>query len=119
MESKIIVRKLNFLITEYNCNYIFKKDVGDCYYYTNNFFKINIYEFKEFNDLKISLIVNNQAYNIDPAIEKPKEYNLINKKKNGLRGLFYFNYDEDFWELVAKILKEKIVILSKWLFNNY
>ena len=111
MENKVIVEKLHFLISEYSCAYTYENDIGDLYYFTCELFKVNIYEFMQFNDLEITLIIDNQCYDINPSLDKPKEYYSILKKRKGIKGWFYFNYEQDFWDLVAKIIKEKILSL--------
>ena len=44
---------------------------------------------------------------IDPSFEEPKLLFEIKRKKKGIRGLFY-DFEKDYWEVVARILKRKL-----------
>lgn len=108
MENNIILESLMFLINDYACTYKFEKNIGNFYTYANKNFKLIIYEFKQFDDLNINLIFNETNYNINPEIECPREFANIMKKKRGIKGWFYTNYEKDYWFLISQIIQKKL-----------
>ena len=108
--DKDIEASLEFLIKDFLCSYVYKYEMGSYYMYKNERFKVSIYEHPQFDELNIDIIINQENYHIDPAIEEPLEYRKL--KQRGLKG--FLNYDnKKFWEFIAKILKRKINELLK------
>lgn len=96
------------MISDYNCSFIFEKKRENHYIFQNETFKLKIYVCEQFDELDINLIYNDKCFHIDPYIEYPS---LITKRK-GLKG-FFFNYSEDFWMIIAEIVKNKIKEIIK------
>ena len=105
--KKNIINAFRFLVDDYDCSLSYEKGRGELYIYQNNIIKLKIYVWEQFDELDINLIYNIENYHIDPFIDNTKEMAIINKKRRGIKGLFY-NYDKDFWIITAKIVKNKI-----------
>ena len=107
MPNKNIVTALEFLIRDYRCSLSYEFDHGSRYLYDNGAFKLVIFHWEEFDDLDIHLVYNLQDYKIDPSFEEPKSIFEIKLKRKGIRGLFY-NFEKNYWEIVARIIKRKL-----------
>lgn len=107
MKNPNIINAFEFLINEYNCQLLFDDNYGNHYLFQNNLFKLKIYVWEQFKELDINLIYNMENYHIDPFLEEPYKMSQINRKRKGIKKLFY-NYGKDFWILVSEIIKNKI-----------
>lgn len=107
MENKNIKSSLDFLIKEYGCRYLYKNDYGDFYVFNSDDLKVSIFEWKQFNELDINIVYDMENYHIDPYIEEPLLFKDLQNKRKGIKGLFY-DYDKSFWDITAKIIKNKI-----------
>ncbi len=111
MKNPNIINAFEFLIDEYHCQLLFENTMGNHYLFQNDLFKLKIYVWEQFNEVDINLIYNMENYHIDPFLEEPYKMSLINKKRKGMKKVFY-NYDKDFWILVSEIIKNKIKQLN-------
>lgn len=103
MKKNKIINAFNFLISEHHCLLYFEENHGNHYIFQNEVFKLKIYEWEQFDELTIDFICNDECFRINPYTEEPS---LITKRK-GLKG-FFFIYSEEFWTIVARIVKNKI-----------
>lgn len=110
MINKNIIDSFDFLINDYNCSVSFESDYGDSYEFYSRKFKLKIYVWEQFDELDINIIYNMENFHINPFIEEPHKISIINSKRKGIKGFFY-NYDREFWKIVADIVRNKIMNL--------
>ena len=108
MKKNKIINAFDYLISDYNCSLIIENNQGNYYSFQNGTFKLKIYVWEQFDELDINLIYNDECFHINPYIE---DSSLITRRK-GLKG-FFFNYSEEFWVIIAKIVKNKIKEILK------
>lgn len=108
MKKNKIINSFDYLISDYNCLLIFEENRGSNYIFQNETFKLKIYVWEQFDELDINLIYNDECFHINPYII---DSSLIAKRK-GLKG-FFFNYSEEFWMIIAKIVENKIKEIIK------
>lgn len=108
MKKNKIIYAFDYLISDYKCSFIFEENGGYNYIFQNEIFKLKIYVWEQFDELDINLIYNDTCFHIDPYIEN----NLLIIKRKGFKG-FFFNYSEEFWMIVAQIVKNKIKEIIK------
>ena len=103
MKKSTITKAFDYLLNDYHCVLFFEEKHGNHYSFQNETFKLKIYVWEQFDELDINLLYNNENFHINPYIEMPS----LTSKCKGLKG-FFFSYSDEFWLIIAEIVKNKI-----------
>lgn len=104
---KIILSKLKFLIDDYGFAFYFEENEGNHYYFKNKYGIFKYYEWAQFNESEFSVKYDYTFTIINMYLESPLTMSKIQKKKTGLKGLFY-DERNDYFEEVSRIIKNSI-----------
>lgn len=109
-DKEIIEKSLNFLIVDYNfkyeyltpyCNneeyYIFRKQ-DSCFTY---------YQWNEMKEYKFTVVFDQEFKEIRLFERYPQELELFRKNHTGIKWIFK-DYREDYWKMIADIIKKEI-----------
>ena len=103
----IIEGKLFFLIKEYGFSFEFNNTNGDHYIFKNRNGYIEFYEWAQFGESKILVKHGNVFEEINLIYEYPKEISKFNSSHKGIK-YFFKDIRNDYWEMIARIIKLEI-----------
>lgn len=103
----IVKNKLDFLLKDYGMAFEYNNIRGNHYIFKNPTGYIEFYEWKQFNESAIFIKYGLTSRKIDLLEEYPKIIGKFYQKHKGLKR-FFRDDREEYWEIVAEIIKTEL-----------